>query len=156
MSIRLKKIELFLKSPRPAHVWLFSAGEAVATEQYQAERAFYTRACKGGRLVRSRAAQVAPALGGKSHVFTLWKPGRERSCHLPPAAPGLRQWWGCSGGAAPPGLEAVHQKHLEKLGGLGENCDTVPCRVSSWLEPKPGLLLYSLVSGKTLGCGRLG
>lgn len=65
MSIRLKKIEIF-KKPKPVHKWVFSWCDSVTTEQYQSERAFYTRACKEGTLVGNGAAQVPLAQGRQS------------------------------------------------------------------------------------------
>lgn len=138
MSIRLKKIEIF-KKPKPAPESVFSWCGSVTTERYRSERAFYTRACKDGR----GAAQVAPADAGQSHGFAGL--GEE-----PPPSPGstslqLQE-------AAPPELGVVHQKHLENLGRLGRDrgSDTAPFSVSSWSDPKPGLSLHSLVSGKML------
>lgn len=58
----------------------------------------------------------------------------------------------------PPELGAVHQEHLEESGRLGRDrgLDTAPFSISSWSDPKPGLPLYSLVSGEMLGRGRTG
>lgn len=110
-------------------------------------------ACKFGRLMGRRASQVALAHRRHRHGFAVQKPGWERSCHCPLQASSPQPQW-----AAPPELGAVHEKHLEKQGTLGRDwrSDMAPFSISSWSNPKPGFLLYSLVLGERLGCEQMG
>lgn len=57
----------------------------MTTEQYQSERAFYTRACKDRRLTGRGAAQAAPVHRGQSHGFAVRKPSAGTEAAAVPA-----------------------------------------------------------------------